>query len=294
MYIPHYQFSAPTKSINDTQKVMHTIKETHIFAFFVTVLAALCDLGQITYFTDITLNDSVLAGMTVSIIVVLGLDVSMFILGISVNQYRKSSGASKKSFRFACIGLLAVFGSAYLIYIFLALPVLVQQAADGDTVFFGRLIIPVVSSLLSFFFSTGWNPRGEQLQALQDEQLTIEADIASTRNTVAKIDRDFDKFDPIQFENVQAERVFDLLLAKVSEASNEARTLLATELGSPEAADALLTEAGLSDNDNFWKTARVKISTENELFPEGNPVKELPSARESTPANHSFSFDFSA
>ena len=37
MYIPHYQFSAPTKSINDTQKVMHTIKETHIFAFFVTV-----------------------------------------------------------------------------------------------------------------------------------------------------------------------------------------------------------------------------------------------------------------
>ena len=161
MFMPVYEFSAPTKSIVDTQKVMRTIKSTHIFAFVVTVLATLCDFCQLNYFTSISMNDSPLSSMTVSILVVTGLDVSMFILGISVNQYRKSKKASKKSFRFACIGLLAVFGFAYLIYILLALPVLIQQASEGAIPFYGRLLIPVGSSLLSFFASVGWNPAGQ-------------------------------------------------------------------------------------------------------------------------------------
>ena len=283
MFMPVYEFSAPTKSIVDTQKVMRTIKSTHIFAFVVTVLATLCDFCQLNYFTSISMNDSPLSSMTVSILVVTGLDVSMFILGISVNQYRKSKKASKKSFRFACIGLLAVFGFAYLIYILLALPVLIQQASEGA--------IPVGSSLLSFFASVGWNPAGQYVQLLNDEKIRIESDIASSRNTLRKIDRDSANFDAMRFEDAQAARVFDSLYAKVKETSQEARTLLAKEIGIPEAADALLTQVGLDDS--FWESARAKISSSDELFPDGLPVKEL-SANSTAADLTNFSLDLTA
>lgn len=291
MFMPVYEFSAPTKSIVDTQKVMRTIKSTHIFAFVVTVLATLCDFCQLNYFTSISMNDSPLSSMTVSILVVTGLDVSMFILGISVNQYRKSKKASKKSFRFACIGLLAVFGFAYLIYILLALPVLIQQASEGAIPFYGRLLIPVGSSLLSFFASVGWNPAGQYVQLLNDEKIRIESDIASSRNTLRKIDRDSANFDAMRFEDAQAARVFDSLYAKVKETSQEARTLLAKEIGIPEAADALLTQVGLDDS--FWESARAKISSSDELFPDGIPVKEL-SANSTAADLTNFSLDLTA
>lgn len=274
MYMPFYNFSAPVKSIESTQKVLNTIRNTHIFSILVTAAAVLCDWGQMRYFADLTLNDAILAGMSVTVIVVLGLDVSMFLLGITLNQYRKGNDSGKKTFRFVGIGLLCVFGVAYLIYALLAMPVLLQQAEDGEMPFYGRLLIPVGSSLLSFFSSVGWNPRGEQIQRLNDEKLNIESDIASARNTLKKIDRDFAEFDAIEFENAQAARAFDLLFAKVQEADQEARMLLAQEIGSPEAAETLLTQ--VVSPESFWQTARGKISTADELFPNRIPVKELP------------------
>lgn len=291
MFMPFYEFSAPTKSIVDTQKAVHTIQNLHLFSFFVTVAAVLCDYKQLNYFSKLSLNDEPSASMAVSIIVVLGLDVSMFLFGRILNEYRKTLDADKKAFRFAGIGLLCVFGVAYLIYILLALPVLLQQAADGEMPFYGRLLIPVGSSLLSFFASVGSNPRGQQVQRLNDEKVRIESDLASARNTIKKIDRDFANFDAMRFENAQAARVFDSLYAKVKETSQEARTLLAKEIGIPEAADALLTQVGLDDS--FWESARAKISSSDELFPDGLPVKEL-SANSTAADLTNFSLDLTA
>lgn len=274
MYMPFYNFNAPAKSIESTQNVLSTIKSTHIIAFFFTAAAILCDLGQMRYFADLTLNDDFFSSMSVTVIVVLGLDVSMFLLGLTLNQYRKGTGEGKKTFMFVGIGLLCVFGAAYLIYILLALPVLLQQAAEGEMPFYGRLLIPAGSSLLSFFSSVGWNPRGEQIQRLNDEKLKIESDIASAQNTLKKIDRDFAEFDAMRYENAQAVRAFDLLLSKVQETSQEARMLLVQEIGSPEAADALLSQ--VVSPDAFWETARVKISTKDELFPDEASSKEIP------------------
>ena len=126
--------------------------------------------------------------------------------------------------------------------------------------------------------------------------MKIESDIASTENTIAKINRDFRQLDLMNYENVQAERAFDLLLSKVDEATNDARILLARELGTPEAADALLAKVGLND-DNFWELARKKITDSAQLFPafdsaaDGAPVKELPA--DSTPAEPLPIFPFS-
>lgn len=292
MFMPDYEFSAPTKSIGDTQKAVHTIENLHLFSLFVTMAAILCDFGQLCYFSDLTLNDEPSASMAVSIIVVLGLDVSMFLLGCILNEYRKTLDADKKAFRFAGIGLLCVFVVAYLIYILLALPVLLQQAADGEMPFYGRLLIPAGSSLLSFFASVGWNPRGQQVQRLNDEKVRIESDLASARNTIKKIDRDFANFDSMRFENAQAARVFDSLYAKVKETSQEARTLLAKEIGISEAADALLTQVGLDDS--FWESARAKISSSDELFPDGLPVKELSANSTAAADVTNFSLDLTA
>lgn len=79
MYMPFYAFAAPTKSMQSTQKIMRTIKSTRIFSLFVTVITVLCDLSQIRYFSDLTLNDSFFASMGVSLVVVLGLDALCFL-----------------------------------------------------------------------------------------------------------------------------------------------------------------------------------------------------------------------
>lgn len=283
MYMPFYTFAAPTKAMQSTQKIMCTIKSTRIFSLFVTVITVLCDLSQIRYFSDLTLNDSFFASMGVSLVVVLGLDVSMFILGCVFDEYRKTSGANKKTFLLSGIGLICVFVFSYLIYITLALPVLLEQSANGETPFFGRLLIPAASSLLAFFSSVGWNPKEAQIQALQNEKINVEADIASAKNTIAKIDRDFQKLNIIDYENAQAERVLDSLLAQVKAATFDARILLAQELGSTASADALLAEAGLCDT--FWETARAKLCTSDALFPDGNPVKEVPEASPTADSN---------
>jgi hypothetical protein len=296
MYMPNYNFSAPTKSMTGTQKVLNTIHEFRLFSILVTLAAVACDWSQMRYYVDITFNDSFWGGMCVSVIVVLCLDVSMFILGTVINQHKKTSGMAKDNFRFTVIGLISTFAGAYAVYLSMAIPVMIQQADNGDTPVLGRLIIPVVSSLISFFTSVGWNPRGDQLQHLKDEKMKIESDIASTENTIAKINRDFRQLDLMNYENVQAERAFDLLLSKVDEATNDARILLARELGTPEAADALLAKAGLND-DNFWELARKKITDSAQLFPafdsaaDGAPVKELPA--DSTPAEPLPVFPFS-
>ena len=138
----------------------------------------------------------------------------------------------------------------------------------------------------------GWDPKGEQIQRLLDEKLKISSDIASVKNTIDKVNRDFAQLDIMEFENVEADRVYNLLMSKVNEATNEARIYLAEELGTSEAANALLAQAGLSDS--FWSTARQKISTTSKaLFPawdpaaDGNlnPVKEVPEASPTADSN---------
>lgn len=297
MYMPNYNFSAPTKSMTGTQKVLNTIHEFRLFSILVTLAAVACDWSQLRYYVDITFNDSFWGGLCVSVIVVLCLDVSMFILGTVINEYKKTSGMAKDNFRFIVIGLISTFAGAYAVYLSMAIPVMIQQADNGDTPVLGRLIIPLISSLISLFTGVGWNPRGDQLQHLKDEKLSVESDIASTENTIAKINRDFVQLDLMNYENVQAERAFDLLLSKVDEATNDALLVLARELGTPEAAVELLEKAGLNDNDNFWKAAREKITDSAKLFPawnsaaDGAPDKETPA--DSTPTEPMPVFPFS-
>lgn len=296
MYMPNYNFSGPAKSMTGTQKVLNTIHEFRLFSVLVTLAAVACDWSQMRYYVDITFNDSFWGGLCVSVIVVLCLDVSMFILGTVINQHKKTAGTAKDNFRFIVIGLISTFAGAYAVYLSMAIPVMIQQADNGDTPVLGRLLIPLVSSAISFCSSVGWNPRGGQLQRLSDEKIKVESDIASTENTISKINRDFQQLDLMNYENVQAERAFDLLLSKVDEATNDARILLARELGTPEAADALLAKAGLND-DNFWELARKKITDSAQLFPafdsaaDGVPVKETPA--DSTPTEPLPVFPFS-
>ena len=292
MYIPHYINAALPKTMSRTQQVRHTVKSFRIFSLLTTIAAVMCDWTQLNYYTQLSLNDTFGGGVSVSIIVVLGLDVSMFFLGTVLNQYRKATGTTKGNFRFIGIGLLVTFLIAYVVYLLMAIPVLSQQASDGDVPFYGRLLIPIASSALAFFTSVGWDPKGEQIQRLLDEKLKISSDIASVKNTIDKVNRDFAQLDIMEFENVEADRVYNLLMSKVNEATNEARIYLAEELGTSEAANALLAQAGLSDS--FWSTARQKISTTSKaLFPawdpaaDGNlnPVKEVPEASPTADSN---------
>lgn len=177
MYIPHYINAALPKTMSRTQQVRHTVKSFRIFSLLTTIAAVMCDWTQLNYYTQLSLNDTFWGGVSVSIIVVLGLDVSMFFLGTVLNQYRKATGTTKGNFRFIGIGLLVTFLIAYVVYLLMAIPVLSQQASDGDVPFYGRLLIPIASSALAFFTSVGWDPKGEQIQRLLDgdaEQTTYE------------------------------------------------------------------------------------------------------------------------
>lgn len=179
MYIPHYINAALPKTMSRTQQVRHTVKSFRIFSLLTTIAAVMCDWTQLNYYTQLSLNDTFWGGVSVSIIVVLGLDVSMFFLGTVLNQYRKATGTTKGNFRFIGIGLLVTFLIAYVVYLLMAIPVLSQQASDGDVPFYGRLLIPIASSALAFFTSVGWDPKGEQIQRLLDEKLKISSDMTS-------------------------------------------------------------------------------------------------------------------
>lgn len=178
MYIPHYINAALPKTMSRTQQVRHTVKSFRIFSLLTTIAAVMCDWTQLNYYTQLSLNDTFWGGVSVSIIVVLWLDVSMFFLGTVLNQYRKATGTTKGNFRFIGIGLLVTFLIAYVVYLLMAIPVLSQQASDGDVPFYGRLLIPIASSALAFFTSVGWDPKGEQIQRLLDEKLKISSDIS--------------------------------------------------------------------------------------------------------------------
>lgn len=115
MYIPHYINAALPKTMSRTQQVRHTVKSFRIFSLLTTIAAVMCDWTQLNYYTQLSLNDTFWGGVSVSIIVVLGLDVSMFFLGTVLNQYRKATGTTKGNFRFIGIGLLVTFLIAYAI-----------------------------------------------------------------------------------------------------------------------------------------------------------------------------------
>lgn len=131
MYIPHYINAALPKTMSRTQQVRHTVKSFRIFSLLTTIAAVMCDWTQLNYYTQLSLNDTFWGGVSVSIIVVLGLDVSMFFLGTVLNQYRKATGTTKGNFRFIGIGLLVTFLIAYVVYLLMAIPVLSQQASVG-------------------------------------------------------------------------------------------------------------------------------------------------------------------
>lgn len=116
MYIPHYINAALPKTMSRTQQVRHTVKSFRIFSLLTTIAAVMCDWTQLNYYTQLSLNDTFWGGVSVSIIVVLGLDVSMFFLGTVLNQYRKATGTTKGNFRFIGIGLLVTFLIAYVVY----------------------------------------------------------------------------------------------------------------------------------------------------------------------------------
>lgn len=116
MYIPHYINAALPKTMSRTQQVRHTVKSFRIFSLLTTIAAVMCDWTQLNYYTQLSLNDTFWGGVSVSIIVVLGLDVSMFFLGTVLNQYRKATGTTKGNFRFIGIGLLVTFLIAYVVW----------------------------------------------------------------------------------------------------------------------------------------------------------------------------------
>lgn len=75
MYIPHYINAALPKTMSRTQQVRHTVKSFRIFSLLTTIAAVMCDWTQLNYYTQLSLNDTFWGGVSVSIIVVLGLDV---------------------------------------------------------------------------------------------------------------------------------------------------------------------------------------------------------------------------
>lgn len=285
MYLP--QIKQPdgrsAALIQRERSTFHTVRSFGVLSVAVTIACIAIDWLTITNFIEKLFNAGSISCIVTSSAIALGIDVAPWCLGQIENLSAiagKRSCPQDKGYRSQCLLLIGVFSIAYaalLLFMFLSVSVGVtpdvssssgfstgvQGAAEQSipdsisiTSVYGpsvaRSLLPLITSALCFAVSYNTYNRQARIQSLQSTLFELQSEIKSEECIIEKFRTDLYRFDPDAMDAEVACEQVDLLRVLAEEALIAAKSELAAELGTVEAATSLLADTGFSANDAYW------------------------------------------
>ena len=281
MYLPQ----SKKRSVNLVQRErsIFTVQSFAAISIIVMVGCMAIDWVTITSFTEMLFNSGSAACLLTSSAIAIGIDGAPWCLGQILNLSQsigRHNDSQAKGRRLQYALLLAAFCLSYitfLLFVFLSaykgvIPNVSSQSgfntgaqsAAGQSISnsisiistfgpsFGRALLPLITSAICFAVSYGPYGRLSRIQSLQSTLFEVQSEILNEECVIATFRNDLQSFHPDTMDAEAACEQVDLLRVLAEDALIAAKSELAAELGTVEAATSLLADTGLFTDDEYW------------------------------------------
>lgn len=236
------------------------------------------DWTSANLYTQILFNESPLIGLLTSFVIASIMDGSMYFLGLRLNTI-VTDAESRRRRRWACAGLALSCLMAFGVMVAFCLLANETQTSfqglsgtitvsAGNGAFYPRLALAFATNALSIVLGVADGPKQEEINRLLIQRKRTVMLRDANKILREKYSQDQEVFSADRYDLEKAKVVLLQLRTATEIAAQKARALLAQEVGTDEAARALLTD--LSD-EAFWQKAEAKLHIR--LAPAGEAIQ---------------------
>lgn len=212
----------------------------------VVLVCVASDFVTSLQYSSVLFNEYPWVSWLVSGVTALGLDVSLAYTAIMVNGVRPRSATARRRRALGVGGMVGVFLLSYACLVWMAWSVEAQAGADmlrDGTL--PRLLLPIATSILSFVMGWTLDPIKARLEEIDNLCVELEKEISVCRADCGRMQSVLAQFHPDQYDETMFRLSAMRIKAAMSQAQYQIRLLLAEELGSVEATEAVLNRDGL-------------------------------------------------
>lgn len=210
----------------------------NILVALILIACILSDAICTFTFSENMFNEYEYISIFVSIIIAICLDCTTWWAGVCVGTCSRNQKVAKKKRRtaiFMWIGFLL----GWIALLLLALAATSNSIRLAD---WARLLLPIATSILSYFIGMKFDPDGERLSEIQLEITNLQVCIAESKAEANRLKQCFENFDPALYDAQNLKIAQKRLNAILMEEKYKIHMLLAQELGSETAANTFLKE----------------------------------------------------
>ena len=219
------------------------VKRPFRLADGIVFLCICSDLLCVYQYSAVLFNEYQATSILISLAVAVCLDASLYHGAGVLNFPRRRDSAVRRRCVWTLAGMAAVFLVAYISLLLMAW--MVEGDLRHNWGVWARLLIPIATSILSFFLGLSTDPVGDRLREVQTLQRQVQAAAAREAEEVRRSEALLAAFSPDQFD--QQMHHLSVLRVKVAASQAEYDLLLAQAqaLGTTEAVDKLLSGGDL-------------------------------------------------
>ena len=219
------------------------VKRPFRLADGIVFLCICSDLLCVYQYSAVLFNEYQATSILISLAVAVCLDASLYHGAGVLNFPRRRDSAARRRCVWTLAGMAAVFLVAYISLLLMAW--MVEGDLRHNWGVWARLLIPIATSILSFFLGLSTDPVGDRLREVQTLQRQVQAAAAREAEEVRRSEALLAAFSPDQFD--QQMHHLSVLRVKVaaSQAEYDLRLAQAQALGTTEAVDKLLSGGDL-------------------------------------------------
>ena len=219
------------------------VKRPFRLADGIVFLCICSDLLCVYQYSAVLFNEYQATSILISLAVAVCLDASLYHGAGVLNFPRRRDSAVRRRCVWTLAGMAAVFLVAYISLLLMAW--MVEGDLRHNWGVWALLLIPIATSILSFFLGLSTDPVGDRLREVQTLQRQVQAAAAREAEEVRRSEALLAAFSPDQFD--QQMHHLSVLRVKVaaSQAEYDLRLAQAQALGTTEAVDKLLSGGDL-------------------------------------------------
>ena len=219
------------------------VKRPFRLADGIVFLCICSDLLCVYQYSAVLFNEYQATSILISLAVAVCLDASLYHGAGVLNFPRRRDSAVRRRCVWTLAGMAAVFLVAYISLLLMAW--MVEGDLRHNWGVWARLLIPIATSILSFFLGLSTDPVGDRLREVQTLQRQVQAAAAREAEEVRRSEALLAAFSPDQFD----QQMHHLSVLRVKVAASQAEYDLplaqAQALGTTEAVDKLLSGGDL-------------------------------------------------
>lgn len=248
---PVQQIEIIKKNSREKSSLLDTL--IHHALLPMTILFMAIDALTVAYYAQNIFDEQVAFAWAVSGVLAFVLDGGPALAGTLLANHNDLLKSDQRPNKWRICLLMAAAAGAYLVFLVFCIVTAKMNIADVDedaTLYFigqiARALVPLVTSAAAFGFGWECNHR-DRLAALEAERLKLLDLQAETANAIRHKEFAMANFNADEADYRMACVKLQSLTCAAKSAQLAVRVILANELGSAEAAKALLTRAGLED-----------------------------------------------